>query len=166
MEIKENINGANEEKIQLVVECSLEGEETALIEKIGTIKHILPCINAYIVEVNKEDLPKLKSIKSLKALHSNTHITAQMNNAIKTIKADSAHKTGFSGKNVTIAILDTGIAPLKDFTYPKNRIVCFKDFINNKTQPYDDNGHGTHVRYAKKHHNHLKPMAINPIRIK
>ena len=58
---------------------------------------------------------------------------------------------GYSGKNITIAILDTGIAPINDFVYPKNRIMCFKDFINNKTEPYDDNGHGTHLRIIKIH---------------
>lgn len=50
-----------------------------------------------------------------------------------------------TGKNIGIAFLDTGISPMADFTQPKNRIVAFKDFINNRRNPYDDNGHGTHV---------------------
>lgn len=49
------------------------------------------------------------------------------------------------GNNIGIAFLDTGISPMPDFIQPKNRIVAFKDFINNKRNPYDDNGHGTHV---------------------
>ena len=48
-------------------------------------------------------------------------------------------------KRLSIAFLDTGIAPVEDFTYPQNRILVFRDLINGKTQPYDDNGHGTHV---------------------
>lgn len=48
----------------------------------------------------------------------------------------------FSGKGVTAAVLDTGISPHVDFDH---RIIYFKDFVNNRTQPYDDNGHGTHV---------------------
>lgn len=35
-----------------------------------------------------------------------------------------------------------------DLTQPANRIIAFKDFINNKTSPYDDYGHGTHVAGA------------------
>ena len=48
-------------------------------------------------------------------------------------------------KRLSIAFLDTGISPVEDFTYPRNRILIFRDLINGKTQPYDDNGHGTHV---------------------
>lgn len=139
------------EKIQIVVECSLNKEAAELINSIGKIKRTLPCIDSYVVEINKNDLPRLKNIKNLKALYDNTHITAQMNNARKTVNADYAQQRGLSGKNVTIAILDTGIAPLNDFVYPKNRIICFKDFINEKSEPYDDNGHGTHLTYIKIH---------------
>lgn len=35
--------------------------------------------------------------------------------------------------------------PHNDLINPTNRIVAFKDFVNNKTSPYDDDGHGTHV---------------------
>jgi serine protease AprX len=43
---------------------------------------------------------------------------------------------------ITIAMLDTGIFPHPDFD---NRIIAFKDFVNEKKMPYDDSGHGTHV---------------------
>ena len=46
---------------------------------------------------------------------------------------------------LAIAFLDTGISPVADFTHPENRIVAFLDLVNGKTEPYDDNGHGTHV---------------------
>lgn len=54
-----------------------------------------------------------------------------------------------TGKGIGIAILDTGISPVADFTIPTNRIVVFRDFINGRTAPYDDNGHGTHVTGTK-----------------
>ena len=46
---------------------------------------------------------------------------------------------------VTIAILDTGIAPADDLMLPKNRILATIDFVNSQNHSYDDNGHGTHV---------------------
>ena len=49
---------------------------------------------------------------------------------------------GLSGKGIGVAVLDTGACIHPDFG---NRIVVFRDFIKNKTEPYDDNGHGTHV---------------------
>lgn len=55
---------------------------------------------------------------------------------------------GLTGEGIGIAVLDTGISPHNDL---KKRIVCFKDFVNSRTEAYDDNGHGTHAawRYAK-----------------
>lgn len=49
------------------------------------------------------------------------------------------------GQDLSIAILDTGISPVEDFILPYNRIIAFRDLVNGKQQPYDDNGHGTHV---------------------
>lgn len=48
-------------------------------------------------------------------------------------------------RKIAIAFLDTGISPVADFTMPENRIIAFRDLVNGKTKPYDDNGHGTHV---------------------
>ena len=48
-------------------------------------------------------------------------------------------------RKIAIAFLDTGISPVADFTQPENRIIAFRDLVNGKTNPYDDNGHGTHV---------------------
>ncbi|MDD7740283.1 MAG: S8 family peptidase [Fusicatenibacter sp.] len=52
------------------------------------------------------------------------------------------NRYGLTGKNVTVAVLDTGISPHIDFD---NRIMMFRDYVYGKTRPYDDNGHGTHV---------------------
>lgn len=51
----------------------------------------------------------------------------------------------YEGLGIGIAILDTGVSAVDDFLLPKNRIVAFRDFVNGKDSPYDDNGHGTHV---------------------
>ncbi|HCM12214.1 MAG TPA: peptidase S8, partial [Lachnospiraceae bacterium] len=50
-----------------------------------------------------------------------------------------------TGKGVGVAIVDTGISLHKDFAGEENRVIAFKDFINKLPDPYDDNGHGTHV---------------------
>lgn len=47
-----------------------------------------------------------------------------------------------TGKNVTIAVLDTGVEPHPDL---EGKILDFKDFVNGRETPYDDSGHGTHV---------------------
>ena len=45
-------------------------------------------------------------------------------------------------KNICTAVLDTGISVHPDL---RDRIVGFRDFINDSSGCYDDSGHGTHV---------------------
>lgn len=49
---------------------------------------------------------------------------------------------GITGKNIGIAVLDTGISNHIDLN---DNLVCFKDYINIRKTAYDDNGHGSHV---------------------
>ncbi|MCS6955805.1 MAG: S8 family peptidase [Candidatus Calescibacterium sp.] len=60
------------------------------------------------------------------------------------LKTDEVWKMGITGKDITVAVIDTGIYPHPDV---KNRLIEFIDFVNNKNgveNAYDDNGHGTH----------------------
>ena len=50
---------------------------------------------------------------------------------------------GVNGSGVTVAVIDSGVKPHTDL--PASRIRAFVDFVNGKTTPYDDYGHGTHV---------------------
>lgn len=50
-----------------------------------------------------------------------------------------------SDNTFSVAILDTGTFPYKDLSYPNQKIISFKDFVNDINRPYDDNGHGTAV---------------------
>lgn len=51
-------------------------------------------------------------------------------------------KTDCAGQPVTIAFLDTGVKRHPDLA---DRIIGFRDFINERMESYDDSGHGTHV---------------------
>lgn len=77
-------------------------------------------------------------------IYLNRKITTLLDKATPTVRSPQLWNEGATGKGVGIAIVDTGVAPHADLTEPTNRIVAFKDFVNNETEPYDDNGHGTH----------------------
>lgn len=49
------------------------------------------------------------------------------------------------GEGVSVAIIDTGVAPHYDIVKPRCRIAAFVDFLHKAIVPYDDDGHGTHV---------------------
>ncbi len=65
-----------------------------------------------------------------------------MKNAKYSINANLVYKNGYSGKNVNIAVLDTGVFKHKQLD---GCIKHFMDFVGGKETCYDDNGHGTHV---------------------
>lgn len=65
-----------------------------------------------------------------------------MNQAREDINCDIVYSMGITGKGVGVAVLDTGVYLHEDF---KDRITAFADYVNHRPQPYDDNGHGTHI---------------------
>lgn len=116
------------------------------LEKKGIeIKHELPLINAYAVEVESGELEEMARSDLVEYISDDARMTSLLNIAAQEVGARIANDTGYTGKGVGIAILDTGIYSHQDLVRPKNRIVAFKDFINNRQTPYDDNGHGTFV---------------------
>src|SRR4029453_16586244 len=63
---------------------------------------------------------------------------------------------GLTGAGVGVAVIDSGITTFHDdftvrptsprnYPYGDQRVAYFKDFVKGRTEPYDDNGHGTHV---------------------
>lgn len=52
--------------------------------------------------------------------------------------------TSYSAQDLTIAVLDTGIDG-EHADFAGGKIIAWKDCVNNRPQPYDDQGHGTHV---------------------
>lgn len=65
-----------------------------------------------------------------------------MNKIRNMFNIDRLERLGYTGTDCGVAILDTGMYMHQDL---RKNIDCFKDFVNNRTAPYDDNSHGTHV---------------------
>jgi serine protease AprX len=118
-----------------------EGQVISLAEKY---KDTRPIINGCACEMNIDSILRLTADPDVDFISYDSKVFAVMDEARKTIGADYSLNTRYTGKGVTVAIIDTGIAPHADLIYPSNRIIGFKDFVNNHTKFYDDNGHGTH----------------------
>lgn len=100
--------------------------------------------NCFLVECLLSDLETLSNLSHVELIHSNGHVlTCKPEHEI--INLENLTENKYFGKGVTICFIDTGIAPHFDFIFPYSRIVKFIDLINNKSSPYDDNGHGTFV---------------------
>ena len=132
-------------KIQVIVHCVEYEKRQKVFEALGYIKYKLPMINSYVLEVDEAGLEAIKAMEGPLNIEYDTHITAQMNRVNKIIESDWAHERGYTGKGVGVAIVDTGIALHRDFIEGGNRVIGFVDFVNHRNEPYDDNGHGSHV---------------------
>lgn len=121
----------------------------SIIECIGSprfsITKILPMINCITLKVCICDLKKLCDHEAVSRIYLDRKVHTTLDIATPSIGSVAAQQAGLTGNGVTIAVIDTGIYPHPDLTEPVNRIIAFKDFIQNRTTPYDDNGHGTHV---------------------
>jgi serine protease AprX len=109
------------------------------------IEYEFPSISCCSAVLTASTIEKLiQQHPNIKKIHHDREVKAFLDVASPSIHAPRLNKQGLTGKNVNIAIVDTGIYPHPDLTKPTNRIVAFKDFVNDKQDPYDDNGHGTH----------------------
>ncbi|MGH2830449.1 MAG: S8 family serine peptidase, partial [Actinomycetota bacterium] len=64
------------------------------------------------------------------------------------IQAEDIWALGFRGEGIRLAVIDTGIYPGHEafkFADGSTRIVAWRDWVGGQPNPYDDNGHGTHV---------------------
>jgi len=133
------------ETVQVIVHCKEYDKRINMLENLGRIKYRLPMIDAYVIEIEEANLDKIKSLEGLIRVEMDTHITAQMNRVGEAIEVSWAHQHNITGKGVGVAIVDTGLGLHRDFIENGNRVIAFKDMLNKRRDPYDDNGHGTHV---------------------
>ncbi len=116
---------------------------TALVE--------LPLVDGYAARVDDAQLDELRR-SGLKVVPDQAfHLEElprpeqpglEMDSAARTLGLQQLWDQGLTGKGVAIAVIDTGVAPHPDFS---GRISAFVDLVNNRKDPYDDRGHGTHV---------------------
>lgn len=105
----------------------------------------IPAMNSFAGKLSVGAIKELAKRPEVFKIYQDGEVRAILDTAVTTVGSDRVWDAGFKGKGVTIAILDTGIAPHQDLNKPINRVIAFVDFVNKRTQPYDDNGHGTHV---------------------
>jgi serine protease AprX len=123
----------------------------------GKFGRKLGLINGQVVELPNAVLRKMAELSAVESIHYDRPTGGEMNRVAVTVGARAALlQYGYTGAGVGVAVIDSGITSWHDdLTYygsssavrVKNgqRIAAFVDFVNGRTTPYDDNGHGTHV---------------------
>ena len=92
-------------------------------------------------------------IDIIKECHPNLKVHTLLDSSLEVMKINLAYSEfGLTGNNTVIAVIDTGIdashESLDDLDDNSStddpKIIGFKDFVNFRTNSYDDMGHGTH----------------------
>jgi serine protease AprX len=119
-------------------------------------KRDLGIINGQVLELPNRLLKKLADASQVVSVHENRAIEhANYRTAVTTGARAVNEIMGLTGAGVGVAVIDSGISTFHDdltvvnsatvYPYGNQRVTKFVDFVNGRTLPYDDNGHGSHV---------------------
>lgn len=157
---------------RLIVEVmnnrSLDRIATLIDSNQGKIHKEIRMIPSLVADLPFSSLEELARSRYVYKIWQDSPVYSLLDVAVPSSGGLIPHQVGLTGKGVVIAVLDTGIDPHEDLTEPTNRILAWKDFVNQENSPYDDNGHGTHVagivagsgRYSNGKYRGIAPEAM------
>jgi serine protease AprX len=115
----------------------------------------LDLINGQVLDLPNGVLKAMASHPSVFRVHYDRPIKSHNYRTAITVGARTVQETmGYTGAGIGVAVIDSGITAWHDdltnntsklFPYGNQRVAKFMDFVNGRTLPYDDNGHGSHV---------------------
>lgn len=110
----------------------------------GRVIYRYSVIDGMAVTIPDNKVGELKALSDVKYVEKDQVCQILLDKAVPQIGADKVWAAGYTGKGVKVCVIDTGI----DASHPDlngNKVVAWADYVNGKTTPYDDHGHGTHV---------------------
>lgn len=151
---------SDEVPVTVVFNKKLTDDEFASIENMlgnPEIKHKFEVIPGASLSLTKSQISELQKSDLVQQVEFDAKVHATMNTAsnwfgISKAREDFAGIDGdrdgapgtFSKNDIVAAVIDTGI-DAGHVDLDGGKVIAWKDWVGNKTTPYDDNGHGTHV---------------------
>ena len=131
----------------------------ALERAVGgfAVSHRFSIIDAFAARLTKGQVRALSQRPDVVRVEENSRVRAWNDGAqgafgVTKARADDPSLDGdadgnasvYSPSDLVAAVIDTGI-DAGHLDLDAGKVLAFKDFVNGRTVPYDDNGHGTHV---------------------
>lgn len=114
-----------------------------LFDKLSQFNKVFkfPFINAFAVKLTASQITSVANLNMVNYITASLKVQTEIAVSKNIIELNN----DFAVNNFTTVVIDTGVSPILDLCVPKNRVVKFVDFVNDKNCCYDDNGHGTFV---------------------
>ncbi|MBQ4576482.1 MAG: S8 family peptidase [Firmicutes bacterium] len=124
-----------------------EEVRNCILRRYGPIKYELPFIHAMALDLPAHKLTAIAREPMVQWVTEDVTVTkAGGNPPLRSGFSPLLDQRGSTLRApVAVAVIDTGVALHPDLLWPTNRIRSFCDLINHRAQPYDDDGHGTHI---------------------
>ena len=122
--------------------------QNAIARAGGRSGRALSIINARVAEVPNNALAALANSSTVARISLDRPLLGSLERTGATVGATVVRQNlGLDGSGIGIAIIDSGITPSHDDLAGAGgpRVLGFVDYVNGRTVPYDDYGHGTHV---------------------
>jgi serine protease AprX len=145
-------------KVILTVKPGQEANAEKEIKKLGgRIGRRLKLVDGMAVELPNRVIKQISERSEVLSVHFDRPIAQHNSRTAVSVGARAAQQAwGYDGAGVGVAVIDSGISGWHDdLGYQGNnskvrvvggqRVTAFVDFVNDRLQAYDDNGHGTHV---------------------
>lgn len=158
------------------VQQSIKSEQKRLFErlksnnvKFDVLRQSHYSNNQVVLTTKHKNLSSIRNLPSVKRVTIDREVKALVTEGAVQIGADKVwqlqdqQNRTVTGKDVRVAILDTGV----DYTHPdlggcfgsSCKVVGGYDFVNNDADPIDDQGHGTHVAGITAANGEIKGVA-------
>jgi len=133
---------------------TINSVKESIIKEKGKIKRQFSIINGVVAEVPVSKLYKLASNPLVERIEYDHKVKAFLNESVPLINADDVWNMILAGENITgqgeaVCVIDTGVNYSNSFFGggfgPNYTVIAGYDFVNNDSDPMDDNRHGTHV---------------------
>jgi len=135
------------------------------------LKHRYNTMNAIAGKITREGFLNLKDNPKIEKIYLDRVKHTLLSESVPMIRANDAWALGYTGKNQTACIIDTGI----DYRHPDlgncssseflegkcSKVIGGYDYYNVDNNPIDDNGHGTHIAAIVAANGTIKGVAPN-----
>ncbi|HEX6988855.1 MAG TPA: S8 family peptidase [Bacillota bacterium] len=143
------LSGWRHRRIPILIELGNDSELDAVCRALSacgcTRVRPVRLVGLIAAEAAPEAIRRALEDRRIRRLRLDRQVRALLDVATPTVRAPAVWAAGARGRGVTVAVLDTGIYPHPDFTQPVNRLLAFHDVVSGRREPFDPDGHGTHV---------------------